>query len=122
METAGDFLKRKLIVNNDNSNKILNNVNNVINGVSKKKSKYALDRTKFTPNTPETQLAEEMAKALDDLDNYACYLSVVNKLGVMTATQLIKSTLSDIKEKTDTKYPVRNKAKYFMWKFRHHHY
>lgn len=110
MEKIGDILKKKIIVNNDIKNN-LNNDNNV-------NKKYVLNKTKFTPNTKKTVLAEKIASNFNDLNNYACYLSVVNKLGVMDAERLYRSTLDDIKEKMKTEYPVRNKAKYFMYKYK----
>lgn len=94
---------------------ISNNVNNVI---TTKKKKYALDRNKFTPNTEETILAEEIAQSFNDLDNYAFYLKVVNKLGSLRARRFWITIEAEIKEKEDTKYPIRNRKKYFTWKFK----
>ena len=113
MEHVAKILKKKDInVNNDNKH-INANVNNVPT-----KSQYALDRSKFIPNTPKTQLAEKIAIALDDLQSFAGYLSVVNKMGYSNAERLLKSTLDDIKEKAKTSSPVRKKGAYFMWKFK----
>jgi len=95
-------------VNNDNRNK-LNNVNNG-------KSKYALDKSKFIPNTEESALAEEIATKFDDLDNFACYYSVINRIGVSKARMIFSQTVGEIKEKAGTKNPVRKPARYFMWK------
>lgn len=98
---------------NDNKESFTNDTNgNSSNG------KYALDKNTFTPNTEKTQLAEEIAVFLNDTNNYACFLSVVNKIGVTRTTTLLRGVKEDIKEKAKTKTPVRNPAKYFMWKFK----
>lgn len=101
---------------NDNDIKENNVVNDSVNNVSKKN--YGLDKTKFTPNTDETIYAEEIATFLDDLENYAFYLSVVNNLGLYTAQRLLRVVQVDIEEKAKTKTPVRNPAKYFAWKYK----
>ena len=116
MEHIREIIKNKKHSNNVNNDSNNNNGSNVNNGRYKKK--YALDKSKFTPNTEKTILAEKVATSLNDLQNYACYLYVVNKIGVADADRLLRSTLSDIEEKKNTKTPVRNKAKYFMYKFR----
>lgn len=118
MEIIGSIIKNRYkgIVNNDN---IKNNDTNGNNDSSKiQKRKYALNKEKFHPNTPETQLAEKIAGDFNDLNNYACYLSVIKKIGVSETERLFRSTKSDIEEKSNTKYPVRNKAKYFMYKLK----
>lgn len=118
MEHIGKILRSKQdIVNNVNNDTNTNNDNSVI-----RKKKYALNRSKFTPNTEQSQLAERIALAFNDVQNYACYLSVINRVGCPTAERLFLSTQSDITEKAATKYPVRNKAKYFMWKLKYHKY
>lgn len=101
--------------NNDNNVNKSNSLNNDSNVTS---SRYSLDRNKFTPNTEETQLAEEIATYFGDLKNYASYLNVVNKLGIVGARTLFRETQSDIEEKSETKTPVRKPAAYFMWKFK----
>jgi len=113
-----EILKKRLHnnVNNDN-NKIFNNVNSV-NSDNSSMGKYALDRKTFTPNTEKTQLAEEIAVFLNDLENYACYLGIVNRVGASGAKRLLRTVKSDIEEKAETQTPVRNPAKYFMWKFK----
>lgn len=103
-------------VNNDNKN-YLNNDTNVNNGISK----YKLDRAKFTPNTEETQLAEEISLELND-SHYAGFLSVVNEIGCSEAKRLFASVKQDIKDKRNTKTPVRNPGAYFMWKYRNRMY
>ncbi len=123
METIGELIKKRNdTVNNGNTDKVSNNDINDNNGTRTKKNKYALDRTKFIPNTPQTQLAEKIAITLGDLQNYACYLNVVNKIGVQNAERLLRSTLSDINEKENTKYPVRKKGGYFMNKYKFKRY
>lgn len=120
MDKISEILKKKqAIVNNVNndSKDFLNNDNN-----GSYKSKYALDKSKFMPNTEQTQLAEKIAVALNDTNNYACYLSVVNKIGATEGERLFRSVLSDIEEKRKTKCPVRSKARYFMWKFKDKRY
>lgn len=118
MEKIENIIKSryKSIVNNDSTK------NNDINGNNDSSKiqtrKYALNKEKFHPNTPETQLAEKIARDFNDLNNYACYLSVIKKIGVSESERLYRSTNSDIQEKRNTKYPVRNKAKYFMYKLK----
>jgi hypothetical protein len=99
-------------VNNDNQ-KIANNDINVNNG-----GKYTIDRSKFIPNTSESQFAEEIAVKLNDLTNYACYRDVIQHNGIANTMRCFKSVLNDIKEKKETKTPVRYPAKYFMWKLK----
>ncbi|PIZ62205.1 hypothetical protein COY16_04975 [Candidatus Roizmanbacteria bacterium CG_4_10_14_0_2_um_filter_39_13] len=100
-------------VNNVSNNIKYNNVNNDIF-----KKRYALDPSKFNPNTEETAMAEEIAKKLDDLNNYAYYLSIVNKKGCEKAKRCLHAVLSDIKEKKNTKTPVRDPKKYYVWKMK----
>ena len=94
--------------NNDinvNSNKTENNViidNNVNIVANKPKKKTALDKTKFTPNTPESQLAEEMASKFEDLDNFAFYQSVVKKLKLYEAQVFFKTIVQEIEDKKNT--------------------
>jgi hypothetical protein len=136
MEPVGKILTQKsiIIVNNDNkkilnpvndinSNKEKSNTNNVIDVNSKeKKGRYELDRSKFTPNNEKTQLAEEIATKLNDLENYAFYLNVVNKIGCQDAMRLMRSVESDIEEKKATKTPVRSPKRYFVWKYKNRKY
>lgn len=118
MEQINKLLERRRSDNDSNvsNNKLSNNGTNVNNVPSKKK--YSLDRSKFIPNTPETQLAEQIATSFNDLDNYAGFLSVVNKIGHERAYGLWKSIQEEIEEKKGTKYAIRYPAKYFMWKYR----
>lgn len=136
MEQAGKILSQKFnnnvsndsknilnSVNNINSYKKKNNTNNVINvNVKQRKNRFALDRTKFTPNNQKTQLAEEIAIKLGDTKSYAFYLSVVNKIGCQEAMRLMRSVESDIEEKRLTNTPVRNPACYFVWKYKNRKY
>ncbi len=117
MRSVGDLIKNKVInVNNDN----ISSSNNV-NGNVKKKS-YALNKEKFIPNTEETQLAEEIADYFDDIENYACFLYYINKKGCAEIRRAYRSTVSDIEEKKNTKFPVRNPVKYFIWKIKREMY
>jgi hypothetical protein len=118
MKTIKEIIKNKYnpIVNNGNKSK-LNNDNNDNND----KKRYALDRSKFTPNTEEALLAEEIATKLNDLDNFACYFSVVNRIGASKARTILSQTIGEIKEKAESKYPVRKPARYFMWKVKYGH-
>lgn len=100
-------------VNNSKYNK-LNNVNNVNND----NNRYSLDKSKFTPNTEETILAEEIAKFFNDLNNYAGYLEFVNTVHCSEAIRFFKEVKTDIENKKNTKYPVRNPAGYFFWKYK----
>jgi len=101
----------------DNANNVNNSyLNNDIN-VNRDISKYRLDKTKFTPNSEKTQLAEQISKELND-PHYAGFLSLVNKIGCSEARRLLASVKQDIKDKRDTKTPVRNSGKYFWWKYK----
>ena len=122
----GQVLSAKII--NDKYKPTVNNVNNGnreksnnANNVNSNKRKYALDKNKFVPHTEESLLAEEIATELKDLDNFACYYNVVNKIGVSKARMIFSQTLGEIKEKAKTKYPVRKPASYFMWKVKNGH-
>lgn len=106
-----------VIDTNDNSN-YLNNDNNVKKNNA---DKYKLDKTKFTPNTEATQLAEEISQSLLD-PHYPAILSVINKIGCTEARRLLKSVLLDIKEKKETQTPVRKPGAYFMWKYKNKMY
>lgn len=118
MKTIKEIISDKYnpIVNNDNGNKF-NNANNDNNG----KRKYALDKSKFVPHTEETVLAEEIATKLDDLDNFAYYYSVIKRIGVSKTRIIFYQTMGEIKEKAETKYPVRKPARYFVWKVKYGH-
>ncbi len=124
MEKAGKILQKKykpvLKRNNDiNDNiDIANTVNNDNNGKNKKQGKYALDRTKFTPNTEEAQLAEEIATSFDDLQNYAFYFRVVKKLGASGALTFWKTHRQEEEENRGGRYEFRNSKQYFAWKFK----
>ncbi|HZQ29998.1 MAG TPA: hypothetical protein VFA93_02895 [Patescibacteria group bacterium] len=115
MKPIGEIIK-SFPINVSTVNKY--NLNNGINVISSNKSKYALDRSKFTPNTEEAQLAEEIASFLNDLDNYAFYFGAVRKKGCENIGRLFHVVKADIEEKSDTKYPVRSPKKYFVWKYR----
>ncbi len=110
----------KSYINDNNVNKDISINDNNVN--SSNKGAYALDRTKFTPNTPETQLAEQMAMSFDDLGNYAFYLRVVNRLRYSNAEVFWKSHKEEEAEKRGTKYEFRNSKKYFAWKYKTGHY
>lgn len=114
MEQVGNILNNHHINVNNVSKKIINNDINV----KSSKGKYALDKVKFIPNTEESQLAEEIATTLQDINNYACFLKIINSIGCSRATTLFKSVLSDIEEKHETRTPVRNPAAYFVWKYK----
>ncbi|OGK29039.1 hypothetical protein A3E69_03605 [Candidatus Roizmanbacteria bacterium RIFCSPHIGHO2_12_FULL_40_130] len=107
---------------NDSENTVINGIkyrNNNDNSVNNVNiGKYALDKSKFIPRTEEALLAEKISNELKDLRNFACYLKVVNTIGAMDAERLLRVVLSDIKEKKDTKYPVRHSGKYFMYKYK----
>ncbi len=112
MDHISKILNKKTNINDINvNNKILNNDTNDTS------SKYSLKDT-FIPNTPKTQLAQEIASFLNDTDNYACFLDIVNKIGVDNAKRLLKVVKEDIKDKESTSTPVRIPAKYFVWKYR----
>lgn len=100
--------------------------NNVIN-VNKKndnndnkggKNKYELDKAKFTPNTEEAMLSEEIGSYFNDLQNFAFYYSVINKLGVTRGREALADIKDEIQQKAGTKYAIRNPKKYFAWKYK----
>ena len=123
MENIRQTINNKYIVNNDNNVNKHIKLNNDINDNNANFNKnYALDRSKFIPNTEEAMLAEEIATEFDDINNYACYLYVVNKIGIHKSRQLFHTTKADIQEKKNTKYPVRSPKKYFMYKFKYKKY
>lgn len=118
MKQIGEINSKLKKLNNDNNVNKNNKTNNVINVASK----YGLDRTKFTPNTEEAQLAEEIAKHFDDLQNFAFYFHLVNKLGIGNARTYWNSHKQEVKEKLGTKYEIRNPKNYFAWIFKKGHY
>jgi Na+-translocating ferredoxin:NAD+ oxidoreductase RnfG subunit len=104
-------VNKEIIEINDNDT----NANNVINVIP---SKYALNKSKFVPNTDESCLAEEMAEYFNDLKNYAFYFHVTKKLGYSGAYAFFDSVKADIKEKMNTAHPVRSPKKYFAWRYK----
>ncbi len=116
MDEIRKILISRALDNNDNTD-IKPIVNNDNIGGAKIDNKYSLDRTKFTPNTEESQLAEEIASSFGDLGNYAFYFKVVNKLGISQAMTFWKTHKQEEEEKRGTKYEFRSSKKYFAWKF-----
>ena len=102
-------------VNVNNVNRNINNNDTNVTG----KQKYALDRSKFKPNTEEAILAEEISSKFNDLNNFAFHLSTVNRLGISETRRLFSEILGEIKEKHGTKYEIRKPAAYFVWKIKH---
>lgn len=112
-----DSYKGNSYVNNDiNDNNDNNNYNINDNNVTNKK--YRLNRKKFTPNTKESTLAEEIATKFNDLDNFAAFYKVVNELGYERSLALFKSVCGEIDEKKGTYHEVRNPPAYFMWRYK----
>lgn len=105
------------IVNVNNSN----NVNSDNNVISSKVGKYALNRDSFTPNTPETKLAEDIATSFADINNYAFYLYVVKQLGVARTHEFWRGIQEEVKEKLGSRFEIRSPKKYFAWKFKKGH-
>lgn len=116
MEAIREIIKNRKINNNVNNGNKYYSDNNV-NGSGKKKS-YALDRSKFKPNTPETLLAETIANYFSDLENFAFHLRVVKNIGYGKTDQLFRTVKQNIIEKKATKYPVRVPKKYYAWCYR----
>ena len=85
-------------------------------------NKYALDKTKFTPNTPEATIAEEISKSYNDLRNYAFYFGLVKKIGVQEALRLHAVVQDEIKRKALTSTPVRFPSKFFTYTYEHKKY
>ena len=119
MESVKEIIESRSI-NVNNVNKLI--LNNDTNDISSNKGKYALDRSKFIPNTPETQLAEKIAISFNDLKNYAFYLRLVINLGYSNAEAFWKSHKEEEEEKQGTKYEFRNSKKYFAWKYKNRLY
>lgn len=106
-------LRRDNVIN-DNNNLLDNDTNDIVSN----RKKYSLNKETFTPNTPETQLGEEIAKHFDDLDNYASYLNVVNDIGCDKTHRLFRVVKANIIEKSKTRTPVRKPPAYFMWVYK----
>lgn len=115
------------------NDELLDKYNNVINvNINKeyndnnvntyKKRKYSLDKNKFLPNTENTQLAEQIATFFKDLNNYAFYLSVVNKLGVQRTYLFWKNIQDEIEQKRNSRYEIRFPKKYFAWRYKNKKY
>lgn len=102
-------------VNNGNIHTSIND-NNVV--TSNDKKKYSLDRSKFTPNTEEAQLAENLATFLNDTENYAFYYSVVKTLRIARAHQALADIKDEIQQKKNTKYAIKSPKKYFTFKYK----
>lgn len=119
MEHIGKIVnqnKKYTTVSNDS--KVKNNLNtdsNGNNGNSSKEKPYTLNRSTFTPNTEETQLAEEIAFFLNDLTNYAGYLDIVNHIGVHNTRSEFAALKEEIKEKMGGRFEIRNPRAYFNW-------
>ncbi|OGH23461.1 MAG: hypothetical protein A2629_00240 [Candidatus Levybacteria bacterium RIFCSPHIGHO2_01_FULL_41_15] len=114
MEHIKNTLKTRVPINDNNDNiKIVDNDTN-----DSPSKEYALNRSKFTPNTEETQLAEKIALSFNDLENYAFYRKVVNKLGIQGAYSFWKSHKEEEEEKKGGRYEFRNSKQYFAWKFK----
>lgn len=111
VESVKELLKGRFT---NDSNDIRTNTNNDTNDSTH--NPYALDETKFVPNTEGSLLAKEIATELNDLENFAFYMGVVKRKGVDRVRDVYQKVLGDIREKKDTKYPVRNPAKYFTAK------
>lgn len=105
----GKFINNVINVNVNNSNND--------NSVASESNRYAL-KSSFIPNTEETQLAEKIAKSLNDLKNYALYLHVVNRLGVFKTHTFWRGIQEEIKDKRGSRYEIRDPRKYFVWKFK----
>ena len=108
---------KSINVNNVNRN-TFNTVNNVNNGEINQ-SRYSLNPAKFTPNTPETKLANDMAIYFNDLINYAFYLHVVNDLGFGRADLFWRNVKDEIEEKkNDERWRIQSPKKYFAWRYK----
>lgn len=114
MEKVRKILISRNNVINDNNNYS----NNVTNDNSSNGKKYALDRSRFKPNSEEALLAEELSSYFNDSENFAFYYSVVNRLGVMRTKEALADIKDEIKEKGNSKYPIRFPKKYFAWKYK----
>lgn len=60
--------------------------------------------------------AKTIAEELDDLDNFAFYLSVVGRIGSPKALEILSETKSDVKIGDEQGRPIRNPAALFNWK------
>ncbi len=120
MDHISSVIKGNKLANNVINVNVNNSSTNVIgdNNVTSRVEKYALDRGSFTPNTPKTKLAEDIAAHFDDTKNYAFYLHVVNRLGESRAYSFFRSIQDEIKEKSGTRYPIVSPKKYFAWRFK----
>lgn len=110
VQVLGDILKSNKIGNHNVINvNIKNNDNNV-------NSPYAFDENKTKLNTPEHDLAFQIANEFDDLKNFAFYLSKAKKIGCMEMDRLFRAVKEEIKERKNSRYSIRSNPKYFAWK------
>jgi len=111
---------KRILKSNSHINDII--VNNKISSYdindNKAKNKYALDRTKFTPNTPESSLAEKIAAYFEDLSNFAFYFRVVKNLGEARTYSFWQSVKEEIEGKMGGRYEIRCPKKYFAWRYK----
>jgi len=79
--------------------------------------KYSLKRG-FKPETIEAITAEEIASALDDLENYAFYYSVVNKIGWNKARELLSEVKCDVRKGELKGKLIENPGALYTWKYK----
>lgn len=101
------------------NNVINDNIHNPINNDNNGGKKFALDERKFKLNTPEAQLAKDIAEYFNDLANYAFYFSVVKRLRRDRAYMFWQSVKGEIAEKEhDELYKIRDPKRYFAWRYK----
>lgn len=121
MKSIDEILKNKSKSNNNVN--IVNSIsNNNVTNDTVHNSMYALDENKFKLNTPKTQTAYNMAVVTEDLKNYACYLKIVNDIGVEAGERLLRVFKDHLRQKANTATPVRSKPKYFMYLYHNKRY
>lgn len=100
----------KDIDNNIDNKKDNLNIDNSID-----KGKYAYKES-FELRSEETALAHEIASFFNELNNYALYRSVIQKLGCQKARRLLSETKDDIRRERKKGKPIKNPAALFNWK------
>lgn len=99
---------------NDNIDIRNNRYNN-----NKFNNRYALKRD-YSPKNEITYTAYKIAAALDDLNNYAFYISAVKKITPAKALELLLDTQADIQAGLAKGRPIRNPGAVFNWKVKNH--
>lgn len=111
-----DFAESSLEEIDNIDNKDIRDINNNTNIDN---NRFAF-KGKYYPKNEITHTAYEIAKELNDLNNYAFYISAVKKLTPSKAKVLLLDTLADIEAGKAKGKPIRNPGAVFNWKVKNH--